>query len=144
MSKQTKYVFRRLSDDERITRMLSHRQFEKCRLFGTRFRLQNGDEVTLIDTEFDKMASIKSERQKKLTYPMVSMSLGVHSSQAAEFNEQARRNRTGAEYRADGTCVLSSRHARKRECATRGVFDQDAGYGDQAPQRAISEDDPFI
>ena len=139
MSNKTKYVFRRRSDDKRVTRMFSMAQFEKCREVGTRFRLPNGDEVTLIESGFDRLASVSANsppprKCSAWSQPQISTSLKVHPMQVAHFNERARVNGTGARYLKDGTCELASRAIRKRETAARGGFDEDAGYGDQAPQ----------
>ena len=69
---------------------------------------------------------------KAYNRPLRSRSLGVHSSQAAEFNERARiRGNTGVYYDpASGDCYFSSRRARKDEAKARGVVDLDGGYGD--------------
>lgn len=139
MSKKTKYVFRRLSDDKRITRMMTHSRFERCRLFGTRFCLPDGSDATLIEDAFSKRAKVTvtklpTRKHGAFSKPQISTSLKVHPMQVAAFNERSRVHGTGARYQKDGTCELSSRSVRKRECALRGVFDEDAGYGDQAPQ----------
>lgn len=64
--------------------------------------------------------------------PLESRSAGVHSSQAAEFNEAARKaGNTGVYYDPKtGNASFSSRGARRREIARRGLRDLDGGYGD--------------
>lgn len=65
--------------------------------------------------------------------PMRSKAMGVIPSQAAEMNEAAHRNGTGAFYDPQtGDAVFSSRRARAAEMQVRGMFDKAAGYGDYA------------
>jgi hypothetical protein len=70
------------------------------------------------------------------------MAASVHRKQAGSMNQQAKLHKTGAYYDRNGNCHFPSRGARKREMARRGIFDQDAGYGDQSPQHAT--DDPEV
>lgn len=57
--------------------------------------------------------------------------LGVHSSQAEEFNKQARdAGLTGVHYDETGVPHISSREQRKKLLKVRGVVDNDGGYGD--------------
>lgn len=65
--------------------------------------------------------------------PFTSTSLGIHPSQVKAFNEEARKQGTGAYYRPDGTMVCETRRSRNRELARRGYGDADAGYGDRPP-----------
>jgi hypothetical protein len=64
--------------------------------------------------------------------PLVAQSMGVHPSQVAQFNEDAKRHGTGAFYRPDGNPEFSSRGARAREMRRRNMFDKQAGYSDWA------------
>ena len=67
--------------------------------------------------------------------PLVSQAMGVHPGQAAEMNEAAKRNGTGAFYDPKtGNAVFESRGSRSREMAARGMFDNQGGYGDRMPQ----------
>lgn len=139
MSKKTKYVFRRLDNDERIVRMFTLAELERRRLIGTRFQLRKGIEATLIESGFDRLAGVSAKKPpprkcNAWSKPQISTSLKVHPMQVKHFNALAETNGTGARYLKDGTCELGSRSIRKRECAARGSFDEDAGYGDQAPQ----------
>jgi hypothetical protein len=64
-----------------------------------------------------------------------SVAAGCHSSQVAEFSENARKaGVTGVDFKPDGTAVFTSRGARKKYCEFRGICDKDAGYGDAAPR----------
>ena len=140
MSK-SQYVFRRLRDGKRIKRTMTHTQFEKCRVFGTRFRLRDGTEATLVETPFDRLAKTKKPTPRKhsaFARPMHSQAMGCHPSQVTAFNERARQLQTGAEYLPDGTCKLETRGIRKKEMDARDIFDADAGYGDKAPDHATS------
>lgn len=65
--------------------------------------------------------------------PLRSIGLGCHPSQVAEFNEDYRRaGISGARHDDDGTCVLESRKARNSVLKLRGMFDNDACYGDHS------------
>lgn len=66
--------------------------------------------------------------------PFVSQAMGVIAADAARFNAAARRNKTGAFYNEKGNAVFTSKESRRREMAARHMFDNNAGYGDQAPQ----------
>ena len=63
---------------------------------------------------------------------LVSRGAGVHSSQAAEFNQAARRAGISGVYYdpKTGNAHFSSRKARRLELARRGINDRDGGYGD--------------
>ena len=64
--------------------------------------------------------------------PLVSDAMSVLPKQAAKFNEDARRQGiTGVYYRPDGLCEITSRKGRAMESARRGMYDGDAGYGDE-------------
>jgi len=63
--------------------------------------------------------------------PLESVGLGVHRTQATEFNEMYRdAGISGAMHKEDGTLVLESRQARNKVLKLRGCRDNDAGYGD--------------
>lgn len=84
---------------------------------------------------------VPKSKLKPITYktagawnkPLTSKSLGVHPSQAGEFNEMARKfGNRGVYYDESGTCHFESRGARNLEMKRRGKMDMDAGYGDHA------------
>ena len=67
--------------------------------------------------------------------PWMSNSCGVGPSQVTEFNEIYKKSGiTGAHHLPDGRLECTSRKARKDIMRLRGLFDKDAGYGDQAPE----------
>ncbi len=69
---------------------------------------------------------------KAYNKPLKSRSAGCHTSQAAEFNEAARKaGLTGVYYDPkDGNAYFSSRQQRRMEVNRRGLKDLDGGYGD--------------
>jgi hypothetical protein len=67
-------------------------------------------------------------------WPMESDALGVHPEQAKEFSEFLKKSGVPTEVLPNGNPVLTSRKHRKEVCAATGMYDRNAGYGDQAPQ----------
>jgi len=65
--------------------------------------------------------------------PWKSQSCGCHPTQVKQFNEDMKRHGIQcAHMHNDGTLECTSRKARKNVMKMRGLFDKDAGYGDQA------------
>lgn len=63
--------------------------------------------------------------------PLESLGAGCHPSQVEEFNAAYRKGGiVGAYHKPDGTCVFESRKARNQVLKSRGMIDQDGGYGD--------------
>lgn len=63
--------------------------------------------------------------------PLVSQSLGCHSSQVEDFNRRLKEaGISGARHRPDGTLEITSRTARNQVMRLRGAKDLDGGYGD--------------
>jgi len=67
-------------------------------------------------------------------WPKESDALGVHPAQAKEFGEFLKHNGVPTTVLPNGNPVLTSRKHRKELCAATGMYDRNAGYGDQAPQ----------
>lgn len=92
------------------------------------------DEMEYVEVEpFERAAS--SGRDPRKTYstaystPQVSVAAGVHSGQAAEFNEMYKQHGiTGAYHRQDGALVISDNNSRNEVMKVRGLFDREAGY----------------
>jgi len=71
----------------------------------------------------------KNRRAVTYSTPLVSKSLGCHSSQVKEFNEMYRRHGiTGARHFTNGDLEISDNNARNRVMQVRGVYDRNAGY----------------
>ena len=67
-------------------------------------------------------------------WPMESDALGVHPDQAQEFGQFLKERGVPTTVLPNGNPVLASRKHRKEVCAATGMYDRNAGYGDQAPQ----------
>lgn len=82
----------------------------------------------------DERIPVPGDRVGNLAFnrPLVSRSAGVHSSQAGEFNEAARRDGNAGVYYdpKTGNAHFESRAARRKELKRRGMRDNDGGYGD--------------
>jgi hypothetical protein len=66
-------------------------------------------------------------------WPLKSMGQSVHPSQVAEAKAaDARDGLKGVSYDSDGTCYFDSRQDRNAYMKSRGMRDNDAGYGDYA------------
>lgn len=72
------------------------------------------------------------------TWPMESDACGVHPDQAKEYAAYLREKGVPTEVNSDGNPVFTSREHRKRVCAATGMYDRNAGYGDQAPINKIN------
>lgn len=82
----------------------------------------------------DIAAQQKDIKSTGVGWPMVSDALGVHPAQAQEFGQFLREQGVPTEVLPNGNPVLVSREHRKKVCAATGMYDRNAGYGDQAPQ----------
>ena len=79
----------------------------------------------------------KTVLQHHAQWPMTSSFAGVNPEQIPELRELWRQNGvTGCDVTPEGDIVWDSRHARKRDCEVRGLFDRDGGYGDAQPRYA--------
>ena len=139
-------IFRVIDTGETVCCKLTLDEIAKYRLFGTRFDLPGlGEATRLVGDELEE-AGVVSIRPKPVKRgspwgtPLVSKALAVHPLQVREFNEQAVMHGTGAYYRENGDCELSTRGVRKREMERRCIFDRDAGYGDAQPQHATGSE----
>ncbi len=64
--------------------------------------------------------------------PWTSQACGCHPTQVTQFNEDMKRHGIKcAHMNRDGTLECTSRKARRDVMKMRGLFDKDAGYGDQ-------------
>jgi hypothetical protein len=60
-----------------------------------------------------------------------SLAMGCHPTQAAAFNERARKmGVTGVSWDSRGHCLITSRKARRDYMKAIGLHDNDGGYGD--------------
>ena len=82
--------------------------------------------------EAPKKARKERIGNKAYNKDLVSRTAGVHSSQAAEFNEAARKGGiTGVYYSPEnGNAHFESKSASRKEMKRRGLHDQDGSYGD--------------
>jgi hypothetical protein len=69
------------------------------------------------------------------TWPMESDAAGVNPEQIPEAREYARSMGVPTEYNPEtGAAIFTSRDHRKRFCEASGLYDRNAGYGDQSPR----------
>jgi hypothetical protein len=95
----------------------------------------NGKEVAR--TEFNKnpKEGVPTLQNSDHWRGYVSQGLGCHSSQIDSLNEEAKKHGiTGVRYRKDkhggGVCEVSSRKQRAKLLKSRGLVDNDGGFGD--------------
>lgn len=67
-------------------------------------------------------------------WPKESDALGVHPAQAEEFKRFLRERGVPTEVKPNGNPICVSQKHQKQICAATGMYDRNAGYGDQAPQ----------
>lgn len=125
-----KYLFRDVATDEIVEldvpfeKILNMDVLQQIHHKGRTYRKHNEQEESV--TVASKVGTLAYNR------PLESRSAGVHSTQAAEFNEAARKaGITGVYYDPKtGNPSFESRGARRRELSRRGLRDLDGGYGD--------------
>ena len=66
-------------------------------------------------------------------YPFYSTAAGVGAENRQEAMEICRKSGHPTEFNADGDPKFESQLHRKKYCKTFGLYDRNAGYGDQAP-----------
>lgn len=66
-------------------------------------------------------------------YPFYSYAAGVGAENAKEAAEICRKSGHPTDFNADGEPKFTSQEHRRKFCKTFGLYDRNAGYGDQAP-----------
>lgn len=76
-----------------------------------------------------------SRRAQRPRWPMRSVNAGVNPEQVDELRQfWQEQGVTGCHVFDNGDVEWADRASRKADCKARGLFDRDAGYGDQQPQ----------
>lgn len=124
------YLFRDWETGELVTLKLP---YEAILNMGPLQTVEHNGRIYRKHNEPDRSVAV-SAKVGNLAYnrPLRSRSAGVHSSQAAEFNQAAKQAGIAGVYYdpKTGDAFFESRGARRREIARRGLRDLDGGYGD--------------
>lgn len=77
-------------------------------------------------------------------WPQFSDAAGVGAHQVGEAYKKSLELGVPTEFTKDGRAIFTSREHRKRYCAAFGLYDRNAGYGDQARQSEVMSEGPKV
>jgi len=86
------------------------------------------------DMTIDIAAQQGGMKDTASNWPMESDACGVHPDQAKEYAKYLREKGVPTEVLPNGNPVFTGRDHRKKVCAVTGMYDRNAGYGDQSPR----------
>ena len=87
------------------------------------------------DMVIDITAQQSGRKDTAANWPMESDACGVHPDQARDYAKYLREQGVPTEVNpVTGNPVFTGRDHRKRVCAVTGMYDRNAGYGDQSPR----------
>jgi len=86
------------------------------------------------DMVIDITAQQSGRKDTAANWPMESDACGVHPDQARDYAKHLREQGVPTEVLPNGNPIFTSREHRKRACAATGMYDRNAGYGDQSPR----------